>query len=196
MKIGKPFNQLSKTRLLHVIDHHKRYEDFNSLGLYRGIVEHKRLSLEDKLEVVERAHQHFRKFFQFLQVKAPWTYLEIMNLGKWDEITAGEHEQMKRDIRRNQQRILKKKRIKHRSFGIHSKHNCVETCWVNGLMVRQDSWFAEDKIWFEDDERSWMQRDKSDRRRVERKQIHRLIDQELEAEREAPIFGPFQKETL
>ena len=196
MKIGKPFNQLSKTRLLHVIEHHKRYADFNSLGLYRGIVEHERLSLEDKLEVVEKAHQYFRKFFEFLQVKDPETYLGIINLGKWDELTGADLKQMYKDIRRNQQRILKKKRIKHRSFGIHSKHNCVESCWVNGLMVRQDSWFAEDKMWFEDDKNSWAQRGKSDRRRLERKHMHRIIAGELRADHDIAVTEIADEESI
>lgn len=67
MKIGKPFNQLTLEEYIFYIDNHKKYKDFNTLGLYRSIVEHKQLTLENKLLVREQAHKVFKKTFDLFQ---------------------------------------------------------------------------------------------------------------------------------
>jgi len=69
MKIGKKFNQLSKSQYYHFIDNYKKYTDFNTLGLYRSITENERLSLEDQIEIRDYANLIFGKTFNFYQLK-------------------------------------------------------------------------------------------------------------------------------
>lgn len=59
MKIGKPFNQLTLEQYIHYIDNHRKYKDFNTLGLYRSLTEHKGLTIEEKLIIREQAHNVF-----------------------------------------------------------------------------------------------------------------------------------------
>ena len=37
MKINKQFNTLSYVEYLHLLENHKRFTDFNTLGLFRSI---------------------------------------------------------------------------------------------------------------------------------------------------------------
>ena len=53
MKIGRQFNTLTLKEYLFFIDNHKKYTDFNTLGLYRSITENKKLTMEDKIAVRE-----------------------------------------------------------------------------------------------------------------------------------------------
>ncbi len=178
MKIGKRFNQLTKEQYFFYIDNRKKYTDFNTLGLYRSILENERFGLEDQLEVLAYANQFFSRFFEFLQVKDPYTYLKLTILGQ--DIDPRMEGKLWDDIRKNQQRILKKKRIRHRNFGTYSKHDCGhDHCNYNGMMARQGSWIAEGEMWFDSDHRSWMQGARSEERKSDRKHVHRLIADDI-----------------
>ena len=140
MKIKKQFNQLSYKEIKETIIHRKKYTNFNSLGLYRGILENEKLTLEQKLELRDFAHEFFYKSYNFLQIKDPHTYYKHLVLGKEDTLTVADERQLWQDIRRNQEKILKGKRIKHRSFGIYSKHECGDdACPYQGVMFRAGS---------------------------------------------------------
>jgi|SRR5690554_1513777 len=80
MKINKPFNQLQKEEYLYFIENHKQYSDFNTLGLYRSLLENEQLTMEDKTEIRDFAHSYFQKTFDFLQLKDPLTYLKVVHL--------------------------------------------------------------------------------------------------------------------
>lgn len=130
MKIGAKFNQLTYREYVYILDRHQKYTDFNPLALYRSIIENDKLDLTQKIAIRDLAHQHFFKFFEFLQVKDPYTYMELSTLG--ETLTAGEEDRLWDNIRNNGEKILKAKRIEHRNFGINSKEatltrsgNCV-----------------------------------------------------------------------
>ncbi len=180
MKIGKPFNQLTLEQYIHYIDNHKKYKDFNPLGLYRSLTEHKGLTIEEKLIIREHAHKVFKKTFDFLQLKDPHTYMEVSTLGQ--TLTNGDEEKIWADIRKNQQSILADKRIRHRNFGIYSKHTCgYEGCHLEGLMVRQGSILADSHMYFISDKNRYLAKDRSDRRKSERKRKRQIIDREIAA---------------
>lgn len=181
MKIGQKFNQLTLDEYFFYIDNHIKYKDFNTLGLYRSIAENEKLSLQEKIEVREYAHKTFKKTFDFLQLKDPRVFVEVSTLGL--ELTKGDEEKIWNDVRKNQQRILADKRIKHRNFGTYSKHNCgYEDCAWNGLMIRQGSWLAEGNMHFDSDKNKYQQQLKSERRKSERKKAKQIIGQEIENE--------------
>ncbi len=181
MEIGQRFNKLTLKEYFFYIDNYKKYTDFNTLGLYRSIVENEKLSLEDKLSLREYAHKTFRKTFEFLQLKDPKTYIDVKYLGQ--ELTKGDERIIWDDIRRNQQRILADKKIKHRNFGEYSKHNCgYDTCIYNGIMIKQGSSLAEGNMHFDSDKNKYAAKDKSDRRKSDRKQERQIIRKELENE--------------
>lgn len=162
MKIGKPFNQLTKQEYLEILPNHKQYSDFNTLGLYRSLLENENLSLEEKLEIRDLAHAHFQKTFDFLQLKDPFTYLKVVHLG--EELTRQQESAFWDIIRRNQEKILKDKKIKHRNFGTYSKHDCgYDTCPYNGLMVKQGSEIAEMTMCFPSDQNKYGKELKSQR---------------------------------
>lgn len=147
MKIGKPFNQFTKEEYLKTIPNHKQYSDFNTLGLYRSLLENENLTLEEKMEIRDFANGYFQKTFDFLQLKDPQTYFEVSTLG--EELTRGDVLNLWRIIRENQEKILKDKKIKHRNFGTYSKHDCgYDTCPYNGLMIKQGSHLAETSMCF------------------------------------------------
>lgn len=179
MKINKKFNQLSKNQYFFYIDNHKKYTDFNTLGLYRSIIENDKLSLTDKIEIRDYANNIFGKTFQFYQLKDPTTYFHLITLGQ--ELTVADERQMWSDIRKNQQKLLKDKKIKHRNFGDYSKHNCgYDSCPLNGVMVKQGSYFAECTMYFESDKNKYSAKGKSDKLRKERKNKYKIIKEELE----------------
>jgi len=167
MKIDKPFNQLQKEEYLYFIENHKQYIDFNTLGLYRSLLENEQLSTEDKTEIRDFAHQYFQKTFDFLQLKDPLTYLKVVHLET--ELTQQEELAFWDIIRQNQEKILKDKKIKHRNFGVYAKHNCgYDYCPYNGLMIKQGSNLAESCMFF-----------KSDRNRDEKKnKVKRLAKEQ------------------
>lgn len=178
MDIGQKFNSLTVKQYFFYIDNYKKYKDFNTLGLYRSIVENEKLNLPEKISVREYAHKVFKKTFDFLQLKDPKTYVEVEHLG--EELTKGDEQRIWDDIRKNQQRILEDKRIKHRNFGSYSKHNCgYDTCVWNGIMVRQSSWLAESNMHFDGDNNKYQRKIRSEGRKSDRKREKQIIDKEL-----------------
>ena len=181
MEIGQKFNQLTLEEYFFFIDNYKKYQDFNTLGLYRSIIENDKLSIDEKIEVREYAHKTFKKTFDFLQLKDPKVFVKVSTLGQ--ELTKGDDEKMWNDIQKNQQKILADKKIKHRNFGNYSKHNCgYDNCVWNGLMIRQGSWLSETNMHFKGDKNKYQQKLKSDRRKSVRKKEKQIINSELDSE--------------
>jgi hypothetical protein len=179
MIIGKKFNELNPDEYIFYVNNHKKYTDFNTLGLYRSLTENDKLSLEEKIAIREHAHNLFKKSFDFLQIKDPYIFIEVSNLGI--DLTKADRSQAWDDVKVNQQKILKDKRIRHRNFGDYSKHNCQhDDCVYNGLMIRQNSRLAEGCIYFADDKNKAEQKVKSDRRKLDRKQIHLIINKQID----------------
>jgi|GEM_PF-631639 len=178
MEIGQKFNQMSLKEYFFYIDNYKKYTDFNTLGLYRSIVENEKLSLDEKIEVREYSHKTFKKTFDFLQLKDPKVFVEVSTLER--KLTKGDEEKIWSDVRLNQEKILADKRIKYRNFGTYSKHNCgYSDCVWNGLMIRQGSWLSEGNMHFTGDKNKYQQKLKSDRRKSERKNEKLIIDKDL-----------------
>lgn len=178
MEIGRKFNTFTKSEYFFFIDNDKKYKDFNTLGLYRSIVENEKLSLNDKIQVREYAHSKFKKTFDFLQLKDPLTFVEVSYLDQ--KLTKGDEQKIWSNVRINQQKILADKRIKHRNFGQYSKHNCgYEDCVFNGLMIRQGSWLMESNMHFDGDKNKYQQKLKSEKHKSDRKNQHQIISQEL-----------------
>ena len=181
MKLGQKFSTLSINEYFFFIDNYKKYTDFNILGLYRSIVENTKLNLEEKIKVREYAHKTFKKSFDFLQLKDPQTFMDISTLG--EELTKADEYQLWQNVKKNQQKILTDKKIKHRNFGIYSKHNCgYDDCPLNGLMIRQGSFFSEGHMYFYSDKNENAAKNKSDRRKIDRKNEKQIIKRELENE--------------
>jgi len=180
MQIGKQFNNLNLDEYRFYIQNHKKYSDFNTLGLYRSLSENDGLTLAEKIEIRDLAHTLFKKTFDFLQIKDPWTYMKVETLGL--ELTNGDKEEMWRKIWSNQKKILRQKRIKHQNFGEYSKHNCgYETCAMNGIMIKQGSWFAEYEMCI-GNINNYVQKQKSERRKSDRKNEGRIIGKQLDLE--------------
>jgi hypothetical protein len=170
MKIQKKFNQLTKSEYIFYLKNHKKYTNFNTLGLYRSIIENEKLSIEEKIEVKEFSNQYFKKFFTFLQVKDPQTYIKLTTLGQ--KLTVADENQLFENLINNVQKILQKKRIKHRNFGVYSRHSCgYELCPCNGIMVKQNTRLVEREMWFNTDKNSYSIKQKAKSRRKDRKKI-------------------------
>ncbi len=182
MKIGQRFNRLTLKEYFFYIDNHKRCKDFNTLGLYRSILENEKLSLAEKIEVRDYANQFFQKTFEFLQVKDPATFLELSTLG--EDLTIADRKQLQIEIRKNQQRILKAKKIKHRNFGTSSRHTCVKTCVWNGLMTRYNEKLSlmNNRINFDSDRNILPAEFKSFKNHKERKREKQIIRKLIESE--------------
>src|SRR3990170_2614037 len=82
MKIGRKFNLLTLKEYKYYIENHKKYVDFNTLGLYRSILENGKITISNKIEVRDFANKFFLKSFNFLQIKDPETYLKLSTLGE------------------------------------------------------------------------------------------------------------------
>ena len=181
MKVGQQFNTLTYGEYLHLIANHRKFTDFNTLGLFRSLVETTKLSLEQKLEMRQVAIAAFAKTFDFLQLKDPTTYFEVNTLGK--TLTKADESQAWDDIRQNQQRILESKQLKHRNFGTYSKHDCgYDTCFMNGLMTKQGStiaYYGGGAMGFGSDTCSWSKELKAARRKQDRKSEHRITAQRI-----------------
>lgn len=178
MEIGQKFNNLTLKEYFFYIDNYKKYTDFNTLGLYRSLIENEKLTIEEKISVRNYANQTFQKTFDFLQLKDPKTFVEVSYLG--EDLTNGDEENIWNAIKKSQQKILTDKKIKHRNFGDYSKHNCgYEDCVYNGLMIKQGSRLAEGQIHFESDRTKYSAKEKSEKRKVERKNIKNIINEEL-----------------
>lgn len=142
MKIDRKFNTLTFKEYFDFIGNHKKYTDFNTLGLYRSLTENENLDTAQKIEVREYAHSFFKKQFDFLQIKDTETYISVSTIGQ--ELTEGDTHQMWVDVWSYQEMTLKEKRIKHRNFGVYSKHMCgYDDCPYNGMMLQQGSYLAE-----------------------------------------------------
>ncbi len=181
MKIGKKFNELTLKEYFFFIDNYKKYSDFNTLGLYRSIVENEKLTIKEKIEVREYANNTFMKTFNFLQLKDPETFVEVSTLGQ--EFTKGDKEKIWNDIKKNQQIILDNKRIKHRNFGTYSKHECpYDDCIWKGVMIKQGSNLAWSSMNFFSDKNSYHKKIKSEKLRAARKSEKQIIEKELNNE--------------
>ena len=178
MEIGQKFNKLTLKEYFFYIENHKKYTDFNTLGLYRSILENEKLGLAEKIEVRDYANQFFQKTFEFLQIKDPTTYFRLATLG--EELTADDEEHIWNEIRKNQEKILKSKRIKDRNFGIYSKHICDEDCPWNGVMLAPSS--LRRKISFDSDNNKWCAELKSLRNIKDRKKEKQIIQELIEIE--------------
>ena len=171
MKVGKQFNTLTYGEYLYLIDNHKKFTDFNTLGLFRSIVETAKLSLEEKLELRKVAVNAFAKTFEFLQLKDPKTYFAVSTLG--ETLTVADESQVWDNIRHNQQRILESKKLKHRNFGTYSRHDCgQDVCYMKGLMTKEGStlaYYGSGEMGFSSDNRSWSKELKAARYKKDRK---------------------------
>ncbi len=166
MKIGVKFNQLTYAEYLQIIEYHQKYTDFNTLGLYRSILENEKLDLDRKIAVRDLAHTKFLKTFEFLQIKDPYTYIQVSTIG--ETLTKADEYQLWQDVRINQEQILKGKKIKHRNFGNYSKHNCgCDDCPYNGVMIRQGGFLTESTIQFDSDNHRLARQSKARREAVE-----------------------------
>ncbi|NVO29697.1 hypothetical protein [Hymenobacter lapidiphilus] len=183
MKVGKQFNTLTQEEYLHLIGNYKKFTDFNTLGLFRSIVENTKLSLEQKLELRQVAVAAFAKSFDFLQLKDPQTFFEVSTLG--ETLTKADEMQAWENIKRNQQRILDSKQLNHRNFGTYSKHICdYATCHLNGLMIKTGSHLAYGgpMRFHSDNHHSWSGYVRAERHKQDRKAKRRLITQQLDSE--------------
>jgi hypothetical protein len=179
MKIEQKFNKLTAKEYQFYIDNHKKYTDFNTLGLYRSLLENEKLTLAEKLEVRDYAHAQFQKAFDFLQLKDPKTYIGVCTLGQ--ELSKVAERQLFEEVRINQQKILADKQLKHRNFGIYGIHDCgYNTCHMNGLMVKQGSFFCENQMRFDSDKNGISGKLKSERLLKERKNEKVIIRKEIE----------------
>ncbi|RTQ47103.1 hypothetical protein EJV47_19595 [Hymenobacter gummosus] len=152
MKLNRRLNQLTAAEYRHVLTNYRRYTDFNSLGLFRSILENEKLDPAQRLQVRDAAVTAFPKFFEFLQLKDPDTYLQLQALGQ--EQTAAERQAAWQQVQRNQQQLLADKRLRHRNFGTYAKHECgYADCPLNGLMIRQGSRTTGRGMWFHSDRR-------------------------------------------
>ncbi|WP_195809229.1 hypothetical protein [Hymenobacter polaris] len=180
MKINRQLNTFTYGEYSHLLEHYQRFTDFNSLGLFRSITENEKLTPEQKIKVRDETVLAFPKFFEFLQLKDPFTYFSLVTLGQ--SLTSADSHQTWENIKHNQQRILASKRIKHRNFGTYSKHECgYETCHLRNLMIRQGSWLAEHNMHFQSDKGgSYAAWDKARIRKQNRKQQKQVIERDLE----------------
>ena len=180
MKVGKQFNTLTYSEYLHLIEHRQKFSDFNTLGLFRSIVEATKLCLKQKLELRRVAIAAFPKTFDFLQLKDPITYFEVRFLG--ESLTVADEHQAWENIRHNQQKILKSKKLNHRNFGTYARHYCgIDTCPIKGVMLKQTD-RSSSSIHFHTDNRSYAMQEKAEIRRKDRKIEKRIVAQSLNEE--------------
>jgi hypothetical protein len=111
MKLTQQFNRLTFSEYISAIDRHRDYSNFNTLGLFRSILENDKLDLERKIEIRDLAIATFDRQFEFLQLKDPQTYIELQILGQQD-ITKADRHQLWQNLIANQQKILTAKKIK------------------------------------------------------------------------------------
>ncbi len=186
MKIGVKFNQLTAREYLYILERHKKYTDFNPLALYRSIIENDRLDLTQKIAIRDLAHQQFFNFFEFLQIKDPFTYVAVSILGR--TLTKVEESQLWENVEKNQEKILKAKRIKHRNFGIFSRSEQSDpSCAYNGTMIRRNGsnnphLTGFPRLYLASDKRPWNAPWKSADRRAAEKRAFRDNKMSLEDE--------------
>jgi hypothetical protein len=131
------------------------------------------------LALREYAHVQFQKTYDFLQLKDPKTYIDVLTLG--EELTKADERQLWENVKANQQKILADKKIKHRNFGIYSIHDCgYDTCVYNGMMIHRGSRLAESNMHFDSDKNHWAAVSKSERLKKNRKNEKIIIRKELD----------------
>jgi hypothetical protein len=166
MKIGVKFNQLTYAEYFQIVEHHQKYTDFNTLGLYRSILENDKLDLDQKIAIRDLAHTKFFKTFEFLQLKDPYTYIQVSTIGQ--TLTKAYERQLWQNLRIDREKILKNKKIKHRNFGIYAKHDChYDDCPYNGVMIRQGGFLSESTMRFDSDNHWWSKELKARKEAVE-----------------------------
>ncbi|GGF08064.1 hypothetical protein [Hymenobacter cavernae] len=181
MKINRKLNTFTYSEYVYLLEQYKKFTNFNTLGLFRSILENQKLDLEQKIQVRDLATAAFTTTFDFLQLKDPDTYFLLCNLGA--ELTVADERKAWDDIRFNQQRILASKKLRHRNFGTYSKHECgYETCHLKGLMLRPGSRLKYSEMHFCSDRSRYGAQAKSDTRKQERKTKKQLITRCLESE--------------
>jgi hypothetical protein len=182
MKIGRRFNTLTLKEYFFYIANYKKYSDFNTLGLYRSITENQKIDLSQKLELIEYVYQYFGKMFNFLQIKEPQTYFDIITLGK--NLTKADANQVWENIKINQQKILVAKRIKHRNFGVYAKQSDFAGFLPrqNRIMLRQKNTidsprtpFCTTQMQFKSDKIKNESVVKSERQKKQRKNKNKII---------------------
>jgi hypothetical protein len=163
MKLNRRLNLLTEAEYQHLLANYRRYTDFNSLGLFRSLLENEKLNPEQRLRLRDAAIEVFPKFYEFLQLKDPHTYFRLSTLGQ--ELTIADERAAWQLIRQAQQRLLADKGIRHRNLGSYARHDCGQPdCPYNGVMVRQGSWLADGGLHFGSDHRSQWQRLFADQR--------------------------------
>lgn len=182
MKINRRLNTLTYPEYGSVLSQHQKYTDFNTLGLFRSIIENEKLDLPQKTALRDQAVAAFGKTFEFLQLKDPATYFALTTLGQ--QLTVADQAQRWTDIRLNQQKILRDKKLRHRNFGTYSKHNCgYDTCPLNGVMLREaNSTRAVRPMSFCADKNRYTAQTKSAARKQDRKHVRRIISRQLDDE--------------
>ena len=169
MILSQPFNQLSYEQFRDAMLAHKQYKQFNTLGMFRGIVESELLSPGQKVEIRNLAQKLFERQWEFLQIKDAICYVALYTLDLPDLLPPDEA-RIWEVLRHNQQQILREKRISHRSFGNYSKHNCgYDWCPYNGIMVRTDWPLAESRMIFRTDHPLYEAGQKAEKHRKNRK---------------------------
>lgn len=183
MIIGQLFNTMTVKEYFFYIDNHKKYSDFNTLGLYRSILENLKLNLSQKLEIRNYANAIFQKTFDFLQIKEPQTYFELITLG--EELTNADANQVWKNIKTNQQKILLQKRIKHRNFGVYAKQSefAGDLPRQNRIMLKQKNTidsprtpFCNTPMQFKSDKSKTMAVIKSQKQKKQRKNKKKVIE--------------------
>ncbi|MFA8300806.1 MAG: hypothetical protein ACEPOV_11630 [Hyphomicrobiales bacterium] len=173
MKIDKRFNQFTYKEYIYFIDNHKKYKNFNTLALYRSIIENKKLNEDERIKIRDYSNKLFYKFFEFLKVKDLKTYVCLITLGK--DLTPIQFNQLEDKIHTEAKNILRKKRIKYHHFGVAIKYDDPEN-HQNSFMIH----LKEHKNLVDSNHNSISKNAKSTHYKKERKNIKQVIQNELE----------------
>jgi hypothetical protein len=151
----------------------------NTLGLFRSIVENRKLPEEEKAAIRDACREAFPQFYGFLPVKDYRTYWALEALGR--EMTEADWRALKERSWREAAAWVKQRRIRHRSFGVHSKHECEPTCPMLGTMVKPHFRSMDPSpLSLPYDRRDWWREgDQARQRRNERKAVKRQLRQSL-----------------
>lgn len=169
MKIDRPFNTLTKSEYLHYIENYKKYTDFNTLGLYRSLLENEHLAVSEKVEIRDFAHSYFQKTFDFLVLKDPVTFIEVTHIDQ--ELTKQEYRDYWEKVKEMQEKLIKDKKLGHRNFGTYSKHDCgYDDCPYNGVMIKKGSVLEEMGMCFASDKNADSAKQKSKRLKREQRE--------------------------
>lgn len=120
MQLTKKFNTFSPSEYYDVIKNHKRYHNFNPLGLYRSLIENPKLDTTTQLEILAFANQYFGKFYEFLVVKDIHLYTKLSRLGE-EPLSFTQEFQYQEQLTKQAKRILQAKKIRNWRVGIYTK---------------------------------------------------------------------------